>query len=49
MTADRISATFASCAAKGRAAFVGYLMAGVASLVALIFIGAQNEFLYFQF
>ena len=28
MTADRISATFASCAAQGRAAFVGYLMAG---------------------
>lgn len=28
MTADRISATFASCAKKGRAAFVGYLMAG---------------------
>lgn len=28
MTADRISATFASCSAQGRAAFVGYLMAG---------------------
>lgn len=27
MTADRISATFAACAQKGRAAFVGYLMA----------------------
>ncbi|MEP7210451.1 MAG: tryptophan synthase subunit alpha [Alphaproteobacteria bacterium] len=27
MTAERISATFAACAAKGRAAFVGYLMA----------------------
>jgi tryptophan synthase alpha chain len=27
MTADRISATFASCAAQGRAAFVAYLMA----------------------
>ena len=28
MTADRISATFASCAKANRAAFVGYLMAG---------------------
>lgn len=28
MTADRISATFASCREQGRAAFVGYLMAG---------------------
>jgi tryptophan synthase alpha chain len=28
MTADRISETFAACAKKGRAAFVGYLMAG---------------------
>lgn len=28
MTADRISATFAACADKGRAAFVAYLMAG---------------------
>jgi tryptophan synthase alpha chain len=28
MTADRISATFAACAEQGRAAFVGYLMAG---------------------
>ena len=27
MTADRISATFAACAGKNRAAFVGYLMA----------------------
>ena len=27
MTADRISATFAACKEKGRAAFVGYLMA----------------------
>jgi len=27
MTADRLSATFASCAKNGRAAFVGYLMA----------------------
>jgi tryptophan synthase alpha chain len=27
MTAERISTTFATCAAKGRAAFVGYLMA----------------------
>ena len=27
MTADRLSATFASCAKDGRAAFVGYLMA----------------------
>lgn len=27
MTVDRISATFAACAQKGRAAFVGYLMA----------------------
>ena len=27
MTADRISATFAACVQKGRAAFVGYLMA----------------------
>ena len=27
MTADRISATFAACAQKGRATFVGYLMA----------------------
>lgn len=28
MTADRISATFAACREQGRAAFVGYLMAG---------------------
>ncbi len=28
MTADRIAATFAACAKQGRAAFVGYLMAG---------------------
>ena len=28
MTADRITATFAACRAQGRAAFVGYLMAG---------------------
>ncbi len=28
MTADRIAATFAACAEQGRAAFVGYLMAG---------------------
>ncbi|HVY90459.1 MAG TPA: tryptophan synthase subunit alpha [Hyphomonadaceae bacterium] len=28
MTADRITAKFASCAKQGRAAFVGYLMAG---------------------
>jgi len=28
MTADRIIATFAACRAQGRAAFVGYLMAG---------------------
>jgi tryptophan synthase alpha chain len=28
MTADRIATTFAACAAQGRAAFVGYLMAG---------------------
>lgn len=28
MTADRITATFAACADKGRAAFVAYLMAG---------------------
>lgn len=28
MTADRLASTFASCARQGRAAFVGYLMAG---------------------
>lgn len=28
MTADRIATTFAACATQGRAAFVGYLMAG---------------------
>jgi len=32
MTADRISETFAACANKGRAAFVGYLMAADPSI-----------------
>jgi len=32
MTADRISETFAACAKKGRAAFVGYLMAADPSI-----------------